>query len=238
MTRAVRIAVLEDDEALAQVMAFWLKSAGHGCEVFLTGAAFMKALARESFDLLLIDWMLPDTSGDKVIEWVREKIDWPVPIMMATSRDSEEDIIHALGKGADDYVIKPLRRGELLARVAALIRRSSPGAAAQPVLELPPFSIDRKSRTISRDGTPVELKQKEFELAAFLFANADRVLSRGHILEAVWGLGPEMDTRTVDTHVSRLRKKLALGSETGWELVAVHGYGYRLERSGSPADED
>ena len=88
MTRAVRIAVLEDDEALAQVMAFWLKSAGHGCEVFLTGAAFMKALARESFDLLLIDWMLPDTSGDKVIEWVREKIDWPVPIMMATSRDS------------------------------------------------------------------------------------------------------------------------------------------------------
>ena len=121
--------------------------------------------------------------------------------------------------------------------MAALIRRSSPGAAVQPVLELPPFSIDRKSRTISRDGTPVELKQKEFELAAFLFANADRVLSRGHILESVWGLGPDMDTRTVDTHVSRLRKKLALGSETGWELVAVHGYGYRLERSGSPTDE-
>ena len=104
-----------------QVIAFWLKSAGHSCEVFLTGAEFTKALGRESFDLLLIDWMLPDTSGDKVIEWVREKIDWPIPIMMETSRDSEQDIVHALSKGADDYVVKPLRHGELLARVAALL---------------------------------------------------------------------------------------------------------------------
>ncbi len=219
-------------------MAFWLKSAGHTCEVFLTGAAFTKALGRDTFDLLMIDWMLPDTSGDKVIEWVREKIDWPIPIMMATSRDSEEDIVHALGKGADDYVVKPLRRGELLARVAALIRRANPQAAGQAVLELPPFSIDRKSRVISRDGKPVDLKQKEFELAAFLFGNADRVLSRGHLLEAVWGLSPDMDTRTVDTHVSRLRRKLALGPASGWELVAVHGYGYRLERSGSSSDLD
>lgn len=238
MTRTARIALLEDDEALAQVIAFWLKGAGHACEVFLTGAEFTRALGRESFDLLLIDWMLPDTSGDKVIEWVREKIDWPIPIMMETSRDSEQDIVHALGKGADDYVVKPLRRGELLARVAALLRRTNPLAAGQPVLEQPPFSIDHKSRVINRDGKPVALNQKEFELAAFLFGNADRVLSRGHLLEAIWGLSPDMDTRTVDTHVSRLRKKLGLGAESGWELVAVHGFGYRLERSGSASDED
>lgn len=217
---------------MARLVELWLKQAGYSCQLYSTGADFFKALRRESFDLLLIDWMLPDTSGDKVLAWVRSEIDWRIPIMMVTARDGEQDIVSALNNGADDYVAKPPRRSELLARVAALFRRSISMKREQPVLEFAPFSIDRRSRSISREGLAIELNPKEFELAVFLFENVDRVLSRGHILEKVWGLDASLDTRTVDTHISRLRRKLAFGSADKWQLSAVHGYGYRLEQLG------
>lgn len=226
----MRIALLEDDPELGRLVALWLEQAGYSCQVYATGARFFKELKRESFDLLLIDWTLPDTSGDKVLAWVRAEIDWPVPIMMVTARGSEQDIVDALSKGADDYAVKPLRRPELMARIAALLRRSSKFTSERQVLEFPPFTVDRGTRSIKRDGKPLELNQKEFELAAFLFDNAGRVLSRGHMLEKVWGLDPGLDTRTVDTHISRLRKKLGFGSDTDWQLSSVHGYGYRLEQ--------
>lgn len=226
----MRIALLEDDEQLGQLVALWLEEAGHAPQLFATGAALTKALERESFDLLILDWMLPDTTGDKVLLWVRERTDWAIPVIFVTARDSEEEIVGGLNLGADDYIAKPVRRQEFLARVAAVARRSQMPVAPSGRLSFPPFELDEGSRSVQRDGQPVELTQKEYELALFLFRNHGRLLSRGHILQSVWGHQADITTRTVDTHISRLRTKLGLGPESGWQLNAIYNHGYRLER--------
>ncbi len=225
----MRIALVEDDAALGRLIALWLNEGGHACTLFTDGASFRRRAMHESYDMLLLDWMLPDTTGDRILEWVRRHRESNLPIMVVTSRQREEDIVQALDAGADDYVVKPVKRNELLARIAALGRRTSRFGALPPMLDVPPFRVDRAARCILKDGIPVALNNKEFELAAFFFENAERLLSRGHLMERVWGLTSEVDTRTVDTHVSRLRKKLGLGPETGWQLSSVPGFGYRLE---------
>ncbi len=225
----VRIALLEDDEQLGPLVALWLENAGHAPQLFSTGAALIKALERESFDLLILDWMLPDTTGDKILLWVREHIDWAIPVVFVTARDSEEEIVGGLNLGADDYIVKPVRQQEFLARVAAVSRRSQATATPAGRLKFPPFELDEASRAVQRDGRQVELTQKEYELALFLFRNHGRLLSRGHILQSVWGHQADITTRTVDTHISRLRTKLGLGVDIGWQLNAVYNHGYRLE---------
>lgn len=226
----MRIALLEDDEALGPLIALWLEQAGHAPQLFLTGAALIKALERESFDLLVLDWMLPDTTGDKVLLWAREHLDWPIPVIFVTARDSEEEIVTGLNLGADDYIAKPLRQQEFLARVSVVERRAQAAAAPSGRLQFPPFELDVGSRTVQRDGQSIELTQKEYELALFLFRNHGRLLSRGHILQSVWGHQADITTRTVDTHISRLRTKLGLSPENGWQLNAIYNHGYRLER--------
>ena len=226
----MRVAVLEDDAHVGQLLGLWLEEAGHVPQVFATGAAFTKTLARESFDLLLLDWMLPDTTGDKVLQWVRANVDWPIPVIFVTARDSEEDIVAALTLGADDYLAKPVRHDEFLARVSALARRTHPPAKPSGMLRFPPFELDLGGRRVRRGEDNVELTQKEYELALFLFRNQGRLLSRGHILQSVWGHQPDLTTRTVDTHVSRLRSKLGLTPDTGWQLNSIYNHGYRLER--------
>jgi DNA-binding response OmpR family regulator len=226
----MRVAVLEDDTHNAQLLGLWLEEAGHAPQLFSTGAALIKALGRDSFDLLLLDWVLPDTSGDKVLHWVRENVDWPIPVIFVTGRDREEDIIAGLTLGADDYVAKPVRRDEFLARVGVVARRSHPGLKPAGVLSYPPFELDIGARRVRRRGENIELTQKEYELALFLFRNHGRLLSRGHILQSVWGHQPDITTRTVDTHVSRLRGKLGIGPENGWQLNAIYNHGYRLEQ--------
>jgi len=226
----VRIGLLEDDTQLAEIMKLWLEGEGHDCATYHQGEAFTRALGRETFDLLVIDWMLPDTTGDKVLRWVRKQIDWPIPVIFVTARDRKEDIVHALEAGADDYMIKPVDRMEMMARIKALGRRVHGDPANQPQLDVDPYTIDLKSRRITVDGEEIELTQKEFDLASFLFQHPGRVLSRGHILESVWGQSSAITTRTVDTHISRLRNKLDLGPGKGWKLSAIYQHGYRLER--------
>jgi DNA-binding response OmpR family regulator len=152
-----------------------------------------------------------------------------VPILFVTVRDSEQDIVFALEHGADDYMIKPVRRQELLARVHALLRRAYP-VEEQKQLSFPPFDIDLQRGEIRKEGTKIELTPKEFELAVTLFRNMGRLLSRGHLQETVWGRSGDLATRTVDTHVSQVRKKLDLRPESGYRVVPVYNYGYRLER--------
>jgi DNA-binding response OmpR family regulator len=229
----VRIAMLEDDPAQAQVMQEWLASAGHVCHVYDTSRPLLAALRRESFDLLMLDWQVPDLSGIEVLRRVRADLGARVPVLFVTSRDAERDIVDALEAGADDYLVKPPRRLELLSRVQALWRRAS-GAPAEPKrLDHPPYCLDLAERRAYRDGAPVDLTPKEFEVAWLLFRNLGRVTSRGHLLEAAWGHGAEVTTRTVDSHVSRMRTKLDLGPERGFRLVSVYGYGYRLEPAGA-----
>lgn len=122
---ALRIALVEDDAQLAELVSLWLAEAGHACRRYESGKPFLKDISRrETFDLLLLDWNLPDISGDEILITVRRELDWHIPVLFSTSRDSEEDIVHALELGADDYMVKPIRRGELVARIGALVRRS------------------------------------------------------------------------------------------------------------------
>ena len=226
----MRIAVLEDDPHIGKLIGLWLASAGHDYELFARGDAILRALSRETFDLLVLDRLLPDMTGDEVLQWAREHIDWPIPAIFVTTQDSEDDIVSGLMHGADDYLVKPVRRNELLARISALARRARLSDASQNLLEIPPFRLDAASHSVVRDNKHIELTHKEFELIWFLFHNVGRVLSRGHILQSVWGHNPDLTTRTVDTHVSRIRTKLGLNPQTGWRLYAIYNHGYRLEQ--------
>lgn len=226
----MRIAMLEDDVAVAAALQQWLEGGGHTVHAFTSGKAIVREAARESFDLFLLDWHVPDLSGEEVLRWLREKQQSTVPVLFATSRDSEEDIVAALAAGADDYMIKPVRRMELLARVEALLRRVRPKAAEVTTMEMPPYSIDLANRIVKLNGTVLEMTDKEYELTLFLFRNLGRLLSRGHISESVWGRAADVQSRTVDTHVSRVRKKLEFGPANGLRLTPIYNFGYRLEK--------
>jgi DNA-binding response OmpR family regulator len=230
----MRIAYLEDDPDQAALIRAWLEAGGHVCHHFNRGHELQRSLASQSYDLFLLDWELPDTSGVDVLKDIRARAP-RAPVIFTTARNRDEDVVRVLQAGADDYIAKPVRRGELLARIEAVARRLHAPESAAEVLEHPPFRVDRGARTVTRGGERLVLTDKEFALAEFLFMNAGRVVSRQHLLEAVWGLGAKANTRTVDTHVSRLRSKLGLGGAAGWQIIAVHQFGYRLER---PADSE
>ena len=226
----MRIALLEDDPDQVALFMEWLKAAGHSCEHFDNGKAFVRSIKHDSFDALILDWMVPDMDGFQVLSWVRENFDWRIPVVFVTARDLEDDIARALAEGADDYIVKPAKQREFLARLSAVVRRATPVEEGQETIEYEPFFIDLTNHQIQRDGEKVEVTQKEYELIVFLFRNIGRVLSRAHILESVWGRNPDINTRTVDTHVSRIRSKLALAPDTGWKLSSIYQHGYRLEK--------
>jgi DNA-binding response OmpR family regulator len=138
--------------------------------------------------------------------------------------------VTVLQYGADDYLVKPLRKLELLARIDAVVRRTRPAGGSDEAAEFGEFHVDAARRSITRRGEAIDLTQKDFDLAVFLFRNQGRLLSRNHLFEAVWGKSTEINSRTIDTHVSRLRTRLGLAPENGWRLASVYQHGYRLER--------
>lgn len=231
----MKIALLEDDKDLAELMKVWVEAVGHQCALYHEGNAFLDAVGQEKYDLLILDWMLPDIMGDEVLAWVRNNLGWPIPVLFVTQRDSEADIVFALEHGADDYMTKPVRPLELLARISALGRRSAAAQQAEPQeMDFGAYHVDLASRSLRYRGKPVELTQKEFDLAVFFFRHRGQLLSRKDILESVWGVTAELNTRTVDTHVSRLRQKLGFAEEPEWRLSAVYQHGYRLEHLEQP----
>lgn len=222
----MRIGVLEDDVHLQELYKIWFESAKHTCKCYGTAKSFLESLSSETFDLLIVDWVLPDSSGEVAVKWIRDNIGWDIPVIFVTSRNAELDIVNGLRAGADDYVVKPAKYLELLARIEALCRRVKPPA----LLQLGAYEINQDLRQVRLAGKEIDLTQKEFELACYLFQHHGKLLSRVHLLDKVWGLNADVDTRTVDTHVSRIRRKLAIGPENGWQIIPVYGYGYRLER--------
>lgn len=225
----MRIAILEDDPDQLALLKRWIGEDGHDVHAYQSGREAMKHAGRESFDLFVLDWQVPDVSGAEVLTWVRANVSKTVPVLFVTVRDSEQDIVYALEHGADDYMVKPVRRQELIARVHALLRRAYPSEEKKQ-LSFPPFEIDIERSEVRRDGNKVDLTPKEFELTVTLFRNMGRLLSRGHLQESVWGRTGDLATRTVDTHVSQVRKKLDLRPDSGYRVVPIYNYGYRLEK--------
>lgn len=233
----MRIAILEDDPDQVRLVRHWLSQAEHSVECYSDAASFLRAIKRDSFDLYVLDWVLPDLSGIDVLEKLRGELNDSTPVVVATSKDEERNIVRALEAGADDYLVKPVRQGELAARVAAVLRRTTPGAAERSAeIEFLPYTFNATTKSAILNGEPVQLTNKEFDLALFLFQNAGKVVSRGHMLETIWGIeNRSVSTRTIDTHVSRLRRKLALCADQGWVLAAIYQHGYRMERLGTAA---
>ncbi|MFK8080327.1 MAG: response regulator transcription factor [Granulosicoccus sp.] len=223
----LRIALLEDNHEQAARVSRWIESSGYHCGVFHTAEDFQRGFRKNSYDVVVLDWMLESGStGLDVLQWIRKTLTSDIPVIFATSRQAEEDIVTALRAGADDYLAKPVRQHELLARLYALARRAQPETE---VLECPPYVFDTSNRQVRLNDEIIKLTEKEYELALFLFRNRGRVLSRQHLLTTVWGTSAELNTRTVDTHASRLRKKLNLLASERWKLTSIYQHGYRLE---------
>src|SRR4051812_34317378 len=181
----VRIAILEDDPDQLALLRRWMSEDGHDVHAYTSGREAMKQAGRESFDLFVLDWQVPDVTGAEVLMWVRANVSKSVPVLFVTVRDSEQDIVFALEHGADDYMVKPVRRQELLARVHALLRRAYP-TEEKKLLSFPPFEIDTQRNEVRKEGGKIELTPKEFELTVTLFRNMGRLMSRGHLQETVW----------------------------------------------------
>ena len=224
----VRVVVLDDDQAQLDLVQQTLEALGHDVHGYTDGKTLLRALRRETYDLLILDWQLPDVSGIEVMRWVRGNLEGHVPILFVTNRSTEADVIEGLSAGADDFMVKPIRIGELTARVNALLRRAYQQKGAGEVV-VDRYRFDTATAKIHVDGQTISLKQKEFDLALFLFQNIGRLLSRKHLLEAVWGIEAEVSSRSLDTHISRLRMKLGLVPEKGYRLAAIYSVGYRLE---------
>jgi DNA-binding response OmpR family regulator len=225
----MRFAALDDDTSELELIKKSITSIGHECHTFTNGELLIKTLRRESFDFLILDWELPGITGLDIINWVRQNHKELIPILLVTNRRDERDVIYGLSIGADDFMIKPVRVGELIARVKALIRRARPNQTLQNY-EWGRYRFIPDSNIIEYLGKSISLKNKEFELALFLFQNLGRLLSRQHLQEQIWGTQiTVVNSRSLDTHISSIRNKLFLRPENGYHLASVYGFGYRLE---------
>lgn len=231
---AMRIAAVDDDPAQLDLIKAVVASMGHDCHVFLDGTSLLRLLPRESFDLFIVDWELPDMPGPKVIRTIRNMPMAPMPILMMTNRSDERDIVEGLNCGADDYMVKSTRVAELRARLMALLRRGG-HASATKESAWGRYRFLLQERTVWQGEAEITtLTHKEFDLALLLFNNVGRLLSRGHLIEAVWGVGADISSRSLDVYMSHVRSKLGLRAPTGYRLVSVYNHGYRLEET-SPA---
>ncbi|HEY6772475.1 MAG TPA: response regulator transcription factor [Oxalicibacterium sp.] len=227
----MHIAALEDNFDEASLISHVLTEAGHSCELFGTGASLLAALSASRFDLLVLDWRLPDMTGFDVLGKVRNELGLEVLVLFLSNHDLQEHIVAALMAGGDDYMLKPIRGAELLARVHALGRRLQPRRvdSSEPVMQVGPYRLDRLMNTVELQGRMIELKPKEFGIALVLLENMGAIVSRRTLMEKVWGRELLMTSRTLDTHISQVRRKLMIRPENGVKLSAIYTLGYRLD---------
>jgi two-component system, OmpR family, response regulator RegX3 len=226
-----RVLIVEDEESFADPLAFLLRKEGFTTAVAATGQDALEEFDRNGADIVLLDLMLPGMSGTDVCKSLRTRS--AVPVIMVTARDSEIDKVVGLELGADDYVTKPYSARELIARVRAVLRRggeAGPEADGLPgVLEAGPVRMDVERHVVAVNGSDVALPLKEFDLLEYLLRNVGRVLTRGQLIDRVWGADYVGDTKTLDVHVKRLRSKVESDPSVPRHLVTVRGLGYKFE---------
>ena len=222
-----KILIVEDEEALSDPLAFLLGREGFQTIVVDNGLDALPVFDREGADLVLLDVMLPGMSGMEVCRKLREVSS--VPIIMLTAKDSELDKVLGLELGADDYVTKPYSARELIARIRAVLRRRSAetDSATESVLQGGPVRMDIDRHVVTVNGEEISMPLKEFELLEILLRNVGRVMTRGQLIERVWGADYVGDTKTLDVHIKRLREKIK--DHNGWKLATVWGIGYKFE---------
>jgi len=223
-----RILIVEDEPSLSEPLSFLLRREGYDTEIAADGREALAAFDRDSADLVLLDLMLPGLSGTEVCRELRTRSS--VPIIMLTAKDSEVDIVVGLELGADDYVTKPYSTRELLARIRAVLRRRvEVDDIDEAVLEVGPVRMDVDRHAVSVGGGEVAMPLKEFELLELLLRNAGRVLTRGQLIDRVWGADYFGDTKTLDVHIKRIRSKIEVDPSQPTLLLTVRGLGYRFE---------
>lgn len=226
----MEIAYLGKAESEAGRIRQWLEEAGHRCR-YAAGTRDLSALLRhQEFDAVLMDWEVSGMSPLETLREIREQSPG-IPLMLASDRRDQASIVEALSSGADDYMVKPLARDELLARLATLRQRSGPERPAPSTFVLGPWEVDPEQREIRMQGRPVRLTEKDFELASFFFRNPGRLLTRRELFREIWGINTPIESRTVDVHVSRIRRSLDIGPRNGYRIRTVYQHGYRLEQA-------
>ncbi|WP_203934242.1 response regulator transcription factor [Virgisporangium ochraceum] len=225
-----RVLVVEDEFSFSDALSYMLRKEGFEVSVAETGTQAITEFDRAGADIVLLDLMLPEMSGTEVCRQLRQKSQ--VPIIMVTARDSEIDKVVGLEIGADDYVTKPYSPRELVARIRAVLRRQTKDGIAEstpPTLSAGPVRMDVDRHVVTVSGSAVQLPLKEFELLELLLRNAGRVLTRGQLIDRVWGADYVGDTKTLDVHIKRLRSKIEPEPPTPRHIVTVRGLGYKFE---------
>jgi len=223
-----RVLIVEDEESFADPLAFLLRKEGFTAAVANTGQQALEEFDRNGADIVLLDLMLPGMSGTDVCKALRQRS--TVPVIMVTARDSEIDKVVGLEIGADDYVTKPYSARELIARVRAVLRRggeTGDGELLPQVLAAGPVRMDVERHVVTVDGGEIPLPLKEFDLLEYLLRNVGRVLTRGQLIDRVWGADYVGDTKTLDVHIKRLRAKIEQDPEHPEIVVTVRGVGYK-----------
>ncbi|GAA4218101.1 response regulator transcription factor [Actinocatenispora rupis] len=223
-----RVLVVEDEESFSDALSYMLRKEGFEVSVAATGTEALTEFDRTGGDIVLLDLMLPEMSGSEVCRQIRQRSN--VPIIMVTARDAEIDKVVGLEIGADDYVTKPYSPRELVARIRAVLRRrTEPAELAPPTLEAGPVRMDVDRHTVTVGGDGISLPLKEFELLEMFLRNAGRVLTRGQLIDRIWGADYVGDTKTLDVHVKRLRSKIEPEPSNPRFIVTVRGLGYKFE---------
>jgi len=222
-----RVLVVEDEPSYRETLAYMLGREGFDVVEAADGAEGLAAYDRSGADIVLLDLMMPGIPGTEVCRQLRQR--GPVPVIMLTARDSEIDKVVGLELGADDYVTKPFSHRELVARIRAVLRRGQDVELVPDVVEAGGVRMDVERHEVAVDGKPVKLALKEFELLEMLLRNAGRVMTRGQLIDRIWGADYVGDTKTLDVHVKRLRAKLETDPGTPEHLLTVRGLGYKFE---------
>lgn len=227
-----RILVVEDDPAIVTLLDYNLKAAGYEVASASSAEEGELLLAEQLFDLAVLDWMLPEMSGIELCKRMRKSSRVPsMPILMLTARGEETDRVRGLATGADDYVVKPFSVPELMARIGALLRRAAPERVSDQLVA-GDITLDRQAHKVTRGSRTINVGPTEYRMLEVLMESAGRVLTRNQLIDRVWGTTAEIDERTIDVHVGRLRKALVRGNEAD-PIRTVRGAGYTLETSES-----